>query len=342
MMPGRLFRWVFTGSLPWPLLLLYSALLLTVVHFGTAAPTWLEYIHGTQELADWNAWNARADAWSFAGLLLATGLCARAAWLVQRWRRQDIDWLRTRPVSAWRVLLAAWSGLCAAALGWLLVTALLIETHASASQCMQARGRIDAAQAMWIEGEAAQRVRLSGLPAGDVVSLAIVATRGAPEVRVEAGWMGSQLSTQAVISTRGRAELAIPDSREERVLELRVSPPSAAALWAPMDSHVLERVQAPLGPSLRMLVSCWLWICIGMGLCLLGALCMRAPIALALGAALVLLLGEGLESSPTLEYLRRGWLPSWPGASLLATALAVFVAAPALGSMVFARSRRQR
>jgi|LakMenEpi03Aug12_release.lakeMendotaPanAssembly.Ray.scaffolds.fasta_scaffold00952_37 hypothetical protein len=341
MMPRRLLRWVLLGSLPWQLLGLHAVWLWALVHQGVTAPGWLASVSDTLAREDWLAWNARADAWSFTSVLLGCGLCARAAWFSQQLRQRDLDWLRTRPASAGGVALAVWTGLLLAALAWLMLSALWIESRTPASRAALPLARIESADALWIDASAPQRVRLTELPAGETLSLSVAATRGAPQVTLQARWIEGELSASAQISSQGRLTLPMPSTSTAPVLELSTAPEGTAVLWAPRDSYVLCSA-SPRATVPRVLLSWWIWISVGMAVSLIAGLWMRASLALALGTLALLVLAASADGGLTDEFLRRGWLPHWPPRALLFAGLAAWIAAPLLGAHGLARARRRR
>ncbi|MFM7282093.1 MAG: hypothetical protein ACKO32_09975 [Planctomycetia bacterium] len=342
MIVPAVFRWILVSSLAWPLLLLHLTLLATLIHASGIAPAWMEYVQGPLSLTQWLAWNQRADGWNFVLLIVGTGLCARAAWLIERWKRHDIDWLRTRSVAPLRLHSSVLLGLLCAAFIWLGISAAVIETLPAPQAAFEARARVAADDAIWVDGHEPARVRIAAQGPGDALSLALIATRGAPQVRMQANWLDAPEHAVLEVATRGRLLVPLPAEGTRRVLELRVEPGHAAALWSPMDSYVLERSKQSRLGAVRMLLHGWLLISMALCATLLCSLWMRAGIAIALVAALMLAIGTRLPLQDALDFLRLGWLPRWPDPMLIAMTLTGCLLTPVIAGWSWVRVRRQR
>jgi hypothetical protein len=342
MIVPAVFRWILASSLAWPLLVLHLTLLATLIHATADAPHWMEKVEGPVPLTQWQAWNQRADGWNFTLLIIGTGLCARAAWLMERWKRCDIDWLRTRSVAPLRLHASVLLGLLCAAFVWLGLSAAVMETLAVPQTAYEARARVAADDAIWVDGHEPARVRLDAQGRGDDLSLALIATRGAPQIRIHANWLDAPEHAVLETATRGRLLVPLPADQARRVLELRVEPEHAGVLWSPADSYVLERSEQSRLGAVRMLLHAWVLISIALCATLVCALWMRAGIAMALVATLLLALESRLHAQAAIDFVRLGWLPRWPDPTLMALTLTGCLLTPCIAGWSWVRMRRQR
>ena len=224
----------------------------------------------------------RQGIWTLLLLLAVPLLVARAAGIVGKWRRGEIDWIASSPASSIGVLLSTWAGGALASALAIAGIALAAELAAGASPAgARVERRISSDRALLREhggalaGVSRELARLDPPPGSRLVAK-VVLVAGAPacDVRfaLERRSAGARTAANVAvrrISGRAKIEVEIPPGPGELALAIEALDPGALvafdgdglALVTPVAS---ERC-ASLALAARAWIACCAWIALALG-----------------------------------------------------------------------------
>lgn len=282
---------------------------------------------------------ARQGLWTALLATLAPILIARAALVLPRWRRGEVDWLlaarrtRTELVVSTFLGLAAAAALFAAFAG---ATAELGAGSAGAGRALEARFRTPAQ----VLGSAplVRRLALGPLPAGAVLRARLQFLGGATAVdlKLSARALGSDAAPSAVASrvfASGVLELPLPPG--DGPIELRLERTGETALVALRENgiEVAVPIASARGASVRVAARAWialiaaLAVALGLGAWLSGAAAVAGALALTWISLLADAPGGGkwpaAALGEALELAGEGLAAPWPSGRSVALAATV-------------------
>jgi hypothetical protein len=286
---------------------------------------------------------ARQSLWTALLATLGPILIARAALIVPRWRRGEVDWLLAAQRSRAELVLSTFVGLAAAAAGFVGfagATAEIGAGYASAGRALEARF---GTPSQVLEGETlVRRLTLDPLPAGAVLRVRLQYLGGAPAVdlRLSVRALATDAPPSAVearVFASGVLEVPLPPVVGP--VELRLERTGETALVALRENGIEIAVPtaSERGASMRVAVRAWIALCaalavaLGLGAWLSGGAAVTGALALTWVALLARAPAGGkwppAALGDALELAGEGLAAPWPSARSLALAAAVIALA---------------
>lgn len=275
---------------------------------------------------------ARQDVWTTLLVVLAPFLVARAAGVVPRWRRGEVDWLAASAHGRARVVLSTWLGLDAAAIALCLGCAAageLAAGRAGSGRVLAARFATPTVALLESGVEQTRRLEPAAVPAGTLLRARLDFLGGGPAASVRLALRreegaGSATAARVLVSAPRWVDLALPAGRGPLVLALERIDGEAIVALAPDGLDLLTPAASERVAASRLAARAALALVAALSLALGFGAWVSAPTAF-LGALAVLVVAllsdaELARASPwsalrfALELAGRGVAAPWPSA----------------------------